>query len=156
MTALAPTSLVLTPEDVVDSTAALQETYSRPDSAGVCVVDGFGVRVVVERGALEVHDGIGPHRRTRRYDKASHGLHRVVILNAAGIVSLDALRWCSGLGIGVLVLGPDGTCQLASTPRMTDDARLRRHPGARALRALRPRHRPVADLAQGRRPGPSS
>ncbi len=75
---------------------------------------------------LEVHDGIGPHRRTRRYDKASHGLHRVVILNAAGIVSLDALRWCSGLGIGVLVLGPDGTCQLASTPRMTDDARLRR------------------------------
>jgi CRISPR-associated endonuclease Cas1 len=84
------------------------------------------VHVVVERGALEVHDGVGPHRRTRRYDKASHGLHRVVILNAAGIISLEALRWCSGLGIGVLVLGPDGTCQLASTPRMTDDARLRR------------------------------
>jgi CRISPR-associated endonuclease Cas1 len=126
MTALAPTSLVLTPEDVVDSTSALQETYSRSDSAGVCVVDGFGVHVVVERGALEVHDGVGPHRRTRRYDKASHGLHRVVILNAAGIISLEALRWCSGLGIGVLVLGPDGTCQLASTPRMTDDARLRR------------------------------
>ena len=119
-------SLVLTREDVADSMAAIEATYSRPDLAGVCVVDGFGVRVVVERGALEVHDGIGPHRRTRRYDKASHGLHRVVILNAAGIVSLDALRWCSGLGIGVLVLGPDGTCQLASTPRMTDDARLRR------------------------------
>ena len=119
-------SLVLTPEDVADSTAALTETYRRPDSGGVCVVDGFGVRVVVERGALEVHDGVGPHRRTRRYDKASHGLSRLVVLNAAGVVSLDALRWCSGLGIGVLVLGPDGTCQLASTPRVTDDARLRR------------------------------
>ena len=30
------------------------------DTAGVCVADGFGVRVVVERGALEVHDGVGP------------------------------------------------------------------------------------------------
>jgi len=49
-----------------------------------------------------------------------------VILNAAGLFSLDALRWCQALGVGVLVLGPDGTAQLASTPRMTDDARLRR------------------------------
>jgi hypothetical protein len=49
-----------------------------------------------------------------------------VILNAAGMVSLDALRWCHALGVGVLVLASDGTAQLASTPRMTDDARLRR------------------------------
>ena len=133
--------------------AALQETYSRPDSAGVAVIDGFGVRIVVERGALEVHDGVGPHRRTRRYDKASHGLSRLVVLNAAGIISLDALKWCSGLGIGVLVLGPDGTCQLASTPRMTDDARLRR------VQALAPDQPYGLDIArwligaQGSRPG---
>jgi CRISPR-associated endonuclease Cas1 len=126
VTALAPTSLVLTHEDVADSMAAIQATYSRPDVAGVCVVDGFGVRIVVERGALEVDDGVGPHRRSRRYDRATHGLRRLVILNAAGMFSLDALRWCTNLGVGVLVLGPDGTAQLASTPRMTDDARLRR------------------------------
>ena len=120
------TTLTLTPEDVTDGMAAIEATYSRPDVAGVCVADGFGVRVVVERGALEVHDGVGPHRRTRRFDRATHGLRRLVILNAAGIVSLYALRWCANLGIGVLVLGPDGTCQLASTPRMTDNARLRR------------------------------
>ena len=119
-------TLTVTPEDVADSRASLAETYSRPDAAGVCVADGFGVRVVVERGALEVHDGVGPHRRSRRYDRATHGLRRLVILNAAGIVSLDALRWCDALGVGVLVLGSDGTAQLASTPRMTDDARLRR------------------------------
>jgi CRISPR/Cas system-associated endonuclease Cas1 len=47
-------------------------------------------------------------------------------LNAAGTVSLEALRWCHALGAGVLLLGADGTAQLASTPRMTDDARLRR------------------------------
>jgi CRISPR-associated endonuclease Cas1 len=105
---------------------ALAGTYSRSDLAGICVADGFGVRVVVERGALEVHDGVGPHRRSRRYDRATHGLRRLVILNAAGMVTLDALRWCANLGIGVLVLGSEGTAQLASTPRMTDDARLRR------------------------------
>jgi CRISPR-associated endonuclease Cas1 len=117
---------VLTREDVADGMAAIEATYSRPDVAGVCVADGFGVRIVVERGALEVHDGVGPHRRSRRYDRATHGLRRLVILNAAGMVSLDALRWCSRLGIGVVVLAPDGKAQLASTPRMTDDARLRR------------------------------
>ncbi|MHB8246885.1 MAG: CRISPR-associated endonuclease Cas1 [Acidimicrobiales bacterium] len=116
----------LSDEDVTDGIAAMQATYSRPDTAGVCAADGFGVRVVVERGALEVHDGIGPHRRTRRYDKATNGLRRLVITNAAGTVSLDALRWCGSLGVGVLILGGDGKAQLASTPRMTDDARLRR------------------------------
>jgi CRISPR-associated endonuclease Cas1 len=51
------------------------------------------------------------------------------------MVSLDALRWCANLGIGVLVLGADGTAQLASTPRMTDDARLRR---TQAMAPLQP------------------
>ena len=60
----ATTVRTLTPEDVAGSMSALAETYSGPDAAGVCVVDGFGVRVVVERGALEVRDGVGPHRRS--------------------------------------------------------------------------------------------
>src|SRR5271165_816171 len=106
-------SLVLSDEDVADSTVSLAETYRRPDTPGVCAADGFGVRVVVERGALEVHDGVGPHRRTRRYDRATHGLRRLVILNAAGMITFDALRWCTKLGIGVVVLGADGKPQLA-------------------------------------------
>ncbi len=40
------------------------------------------MRVVVERGALEGHDGVGQYRRTPRYDRATHGLRRLVILNA--------------------------------------------------------------------------
>ena len=61
-------TLAMSDEDVADHRAAIEATYSRPDVAGVCVADGFGVKVTVERGALVVHDGIGPHRRTRRYD----------------------------------------------------------------------------------------
>lgn len=99
-TTVSKPSLVLFPEDVADSVWSLTETYSRRDLAGVCVADGFGVRVVVERGALEVHDGVGPYRRTRRYDRATHGLRHLVVLNAAGVVSLDALRWCHARGRG--------------------------------------------------------
>lgn len=117
----------LSSDDVAEAMAALAATYSRgTEVAGTCVADGFGLRIVVERGSLEVHDGVGPHRRTRRYDKATHGLSRLVVMNSSGIVSLDALRWCAGLGIGVVILGSDGTAQLASTPRAVDDARLRR------------------------------
>jgi CRISPR-associated protein Cas1 len=119
-------SFALSSEDIADAVAAIDATYRRPDVAGVCVADGFGVKVTVERGALQVHDGIGSHRRTRRYDRATHGLRRLVLVQAEGFVTFEALRWCQGLGIGVLVLDIDGTPTLASTPRVTDDARLRR------------------------------
>jgi CRISPR-associated endonuclease Cas1 len=92
----------------------------------VCVADGIGLRLSVERGALVITDGIGDHCRTRHFDKATHGLRRVVVMGTTGTVSIDALHWCSRLGIGVVMLALDGTAQLASTPRLTDDARLRR------------------------------
>ena len=119
--------LSISPEDVADTLSTISETYARDTSrAGVCVVDGMGARVSVERGALVVSDGMGEHRRERRFDKATHGLRRVVVLASTGLVTIDALHWCSRFGIGVVVLAPDGTARLASTPRLTDDARLRR------------------------------
>jgi hypothetical protein len=41
-------SAALSPEDVADAKAAMEATYGRPDVAGVCVADGFGVKVRVE------------------------------------------------------------------------------------------------------------
>lgn len=115
------------PVDVSAGIAALRTTYARDTSAGgVCVADGMGLRLAVERGSLVVSDGMGEHRRERRFDKATHGLCRLVVLGSTGSLSIEALRWCSRLGIAVLVLAPDGSCQLASTPKVTDDARLRR------------------------------
>jgi CRISPR-associated endonuclease Cas1 len=117
----------LTPTDIAESVSAIRDTYSRDTSAaGVCVADGMGLRLSVERGALVVTDGIGDHCRTRRFDKATHRLSRLVVMGTTGTFSIDALHWCSRLGIGVIVVAHDGTAQLASTPRLTDDARLRR------------------------------
>jgi CRISPR-associated endonuclease Cas1 len=119
--------LSVIPEEVAERAAAIDATYRRPTVNGVCVADGFGVRVTVERGALVVADGIGEHRRIRRFDKATHGLSRIVVVaSSEGFVTLEALRWCQRLGIAVLALGADGTPSLASVPRTTDDARLRR------------------------------
>ncbi len=121
-----PSVPILSNEDVADRLAAVESTFERPTAGGVCVADGYGVRITVERGALEVHDGIGQARRTRYFDRATHGLSRIVVGNVTGAVTFDALRWCEALGIGVLVLGPDDAPLLTSVPRATDDARLRR------------------------------
>jgi CRISPR-associated endonuclease Cas1 len=106
----------------------LAETFSHdtPNPA-VCVADGFGVRVAVERGRLVVADGLGTYRRERRYSRATHGLSRIVVLSSAGTVGLDALRWCAGAGVGVVVLDPfGGELHLTSGGVGNDDPRLRR------------------------------
>jgi CRISPR-associated endonuclease Cas1 len=118
----------LAPEDVEDRTAARAITYSRDTSdTGVCVVDGMGLAIRVDRGALVVEDGMGEQRRTRRFDKATHGLSRLILLSSnGGYLSLEALRWLQQLGISTFVVAGDGTPLLSSAPRLTDDARLRR------------------------------
>jgi CRISPR-associated endonuclease Cas1 len=106
----------------------LAETFAHdtPNPA-VCVADGFGVRVGVDRGRLVIADGLGTHRRERRYSRATHGLSRLVVLSSAGTVGLDALRWCAGVGIGVVVLDPfGGELHLTSGGAGNDDPRLRR------------------------------
>ena len=124
---LAAEFAVLTSEDVADTVDSLRTTYARDTSAtGVVVADGTGLRIFVKSGALVVEDGMGEHRRVRRFDKATHGLSRLLLLATTGSVSLDALSWCRRLGVGVVMLAPDGSPVLASAPRMTDDARLRR------------------------------
>jgi CRISPR-associated protein Cas1 len=131
------------PEDIADSAQARAHAFSRDTSiAGICVVDGMGLRLSVDHGALVVEDGIGDHRRHRRFERATHGLRRLVVLGTSGNLSLDALHWCRRLGIGVVVLAPDGAAVLASTPRTTDDARLRR------TQALAPEQPIGLDLAR--------
>jgi CRISPR-associated endonuclease Cas1 len=106
---------------------AAQATYRRSQDGPVCVVDGMGLRVGVDRNHLVIADGIGPYRRERRFHKATHGLTRLVILGQSGNISLDALRYCDRLGIAVVVID-SGSWRVTfnSTPKGTDDARLRR------------------------------
>jgi hypothetical protein len=70
----------------------------------VCVAQGHGLRIAVEHGRLCVTDGAGAQRRRRVYNRAEHGLARLVVIGSAGSVSLEALRWLADLGIGFLHL----------------------------------------------------
>ena len=107
--------------------SAVEATYSPHASGPVCVVDGAGLSVRVERGHLLVSDGVGRHRRERRYHRATHGLTRIVILGSTGTLSLDALRYCDRLGITVVVIDPSEVRPgFVTFPKGTDDARLRR------------------------------
>ena len=118
-------SAALSPADIADDAERRADAYSHPDSEHVAVVDGFGARVIVERGHLELHDGVGEHRRIRRYPKVD-APHRVVVgIGTVGAVSFDALRWCSSVGTSIVALGADGAV-LAGGPPGRDDARLLR------------------------------
>jgi CRISPR-associated protein Cas1 len=122
----------LTEEDVTDALSAIESTYSRPPhDPSVAVIDGYGVRLRVERGHLEASDGLGPERRVRRWPRAERTLQRVVVTARSGTVSLDALRWCRATDASVVVVDDEGI-MLACSPPGVSDARLRR---AQALAA---------------------
>jgi CRISPR-associated endonuclease Cas1 len=106
---------------------AAQATYERDGNGPICVVDGMGLNIHVDRNHLIVTDGLGPYRRERRFHKATHGLSRLVVLGQSGSVSLDALRYCDRLGIALVVIDAGSSrVSFTSTPSGTDDARLRR------------------------------
>ncbi len=115
----------LTPEDVTDDAERRAGAYRQADRHGVAVVDGFGVQVIVERAHLELHDGVGEHRRVRRYPKIDPPLRIAIGIGTVGTVSLDALRWCSQVGTPLVALSNDGSL-LAVGPPGRDDARLLR------------------------------
>lgn len=115
--------------DVADDAARRADAYGPGGDlvgpSGVVVVEGFGVRVQVEKGHLELHDGVGEHRRVRRFTKVEPPSRLVVGIGTVGGVSLDALRWCVNVGTPVVVLGGDGAI-LAASMRGREDARLLR------------------------------
>ena len=114
----------LAPADVADRLDAVAYTFSAGHGE-VAVVDGFGARVAVERGHLELHDGLAEHRRVRRFAKIDAPRRLVVGIGTEGMVTFDALRWCTRTAVPVAILGADGAA-LAAGPPGRNDARLLR------------------------------
>src|SRR5262249_55612561 len=111
----------------------LQETFARDTTRlGVLVADGYGIQIRVERGHLVVQDGVGEHRRDRRFPRAGHGLRRLVIFGHAGSITLEAIRWMVDTGIAYIHLAADGRPLASSAEMGLDFPALRR---AQALAA---------------------
>jgi CRISPR-associated endonuclease Cas1 len=93
---------------------------------GILVLDGYGLRVSVERKHLAVADGICEERRAGRFSKATSSLKRLVVLGHTGSITFEALRWLKDVGAGFVQIDADGQLIAASGPPGLDDARLRR------------------------------
>src|SRR5690348_13736464 len=58
----------------------------------VITLVGYGIQVRVDRGHLVLEDGIAADRRYARLPRVGHGLRRLVVVGADGMISLAALR----------------------------------------------------------------
>lgn len=96
------------------------------------LLDGFGCSLTVNRGHLNLIDGVGRTRRERRLTRSQRTVTRIVILGHTGHVTLDAVRWCHDTGIGITVIDPGGRVLLLAGAEGRDDARLRRAQAAAA------------------------
>ncbi len=116
-----------------DTASTLATVFRDSGGAGpVLVADGYGLQLSVRHGHLEIRDGVGPHRRTRVVPRAQRTVRRIVVLGHTGTITLDAIRWCTDVGIALLQIDTDGrVLMLASSPGRTD-ARLLRAQAAAA------------------------
>lgn len=100
-----------------------KSTISR---TGVLTIHGFGIRVRVHSGHLEIEDGVGPERRKLRFARVTHGLQRLVLIGSDGFITLEALRWLTAQDVAFVMLERDGKVLCVTGPVRPSDARLRR------------------------------
>ncbi|MGP0021258.1 MAG: CRISPR-associated endonuclease Cas1 [Candidatus Sulfotelmatobacter sp.] len=93
---------------------------------GVVTLFGYGTSVRVDRGHLVLEDGIANNRRQGRFPRVGHGLRRVVVIGADGMVSLAALRWLADQDASFVMLDRDGSVLATTGPVRSSDSKLRR------------------------------
>jgi CRISPR-associated endonuclease Cas1 len=109
---------------------------------GVLTLTGFGIKIRMQAGHLEIEDGIGPERRTIRLARIGHNLKRLVCISEDGFATLAALKWISDVGASFVMLNRNGKVLFATGPNAPSDVRLRRaqavaHTSGAALRIAR-------------------
>jgi CRISPR-associated endonuclease Cas1 len=96
----------LTPTDVAEIGDELARVFARDaTSSEVVVLDGAGCALRLRYGTLLAEDGLGRHRRVRRWTRAMPP-SRIVILSNSGFLGLDALSWCEAVGTEVVGIDP--------------------------------------------------
>jgi CRISPR-associated endonuclease Cas1 len=110
--------------------------------SGVLALFGYGIKVRMQCGHLEIEDGIGPKRRRIKLARVGHGLKRLVIIGSDGFISLGALQWLADQGASFAMLERDGTVLATTGPVRPSEAKLRRaqalaHPSGAALHISR-------------------
>jgi CRISPR-associated endonuclease Cas1 len=109
---------------------------------GVLTLTGFGIKIRMQSGHLELEHGSGPERHTIRLARIGHNLKRLACISEDGFVTLAALKWISDVGASFVMLNRNGKVLFATGPNAPSDVRLRRaqataHTSDAALRIAR-------------------
>src|SRR5437879_4338168 len=108
-----------------DATSAVMSSFAVP-RCGVLTLYGYGICITVERGHLQVTEGICGDRHQFRLSSVGHGLKRLIVIGSDGMISLAALRWLADQDAAFVMLNRDGTVLATTGPVSSSDARLRR------------------------------
>jgi CRISPR-associated endonuclease Cas1 len=106
-----------------------QQGFSRKfpiGKSGVLTLSGFGIKVRMQSGHLEIEDGIGPERRKFRLARIGHGLKRLVLIGSDGFITLEAMRWLADQDAAFVMLDRGGSVLATTGPVRPSDVRLRR------------------------------
>jgi CRISPR-associated endonuclease Cas1 len=93
---------------------------------GVLTVSGFGVKIRMRAGHLEIDHGVGTDRHYVRLPRVRHGLERLVCIGSDGFVSLAALKWLAAQNASFVLLERNGKVQCVTGPVRPSEAKLRR------------------------------
>lgn len=102
---------------------------------GIHIASGYGLKVYVERGHLIVHQGVGVDRATHRFNRATSGLQRLVVVGRTGYVTFEALSWIRDVGASFAQIGADGDVIAVSSAERLHKSQLRRAQGKAATSA---------------------
>lgn len=105
---------------------------SQIGKTGVLTLSGFGIKVRMQRGHLELEDGVGTERRRIRLPRIGNGLKRLIVIGSDGFVSLSALEWLTAQDAAFVMLERSGKVLCVTGPVRPSEAKLRR---AQALAA---------------------
>ena len=102
----------------VETLPQLPSTRKSPiRKSGVLTLSGFGIRVCMQNGHLDIEDGVGLVRRNFKLPRVGHGLRRLIVIGSDGFVSL-AWRISRVLG-GILTALPKRAPRKASSSAST-------------------------------------
>src|SRR5438034_9289349 len=112
----------------VAASHTLSQSFTIPQisKSGVLTLYGYGIRVAMQSGHLQIEDGIGPERRKFRLPRVNHKLKRLVCIGDDGFITLSALRWLSGVGASFVMLDRRGKVRVVTGPTSASEAKLRR------------------------------
>ena len=85
---------------------------SHINRSGVLTLNGFGIAARVQRGHLELQDGVGLERRVIRLPRVGHGLKRLVVIGSDGMISLAALEWLAAQDASFVMVERNGKTAL--------------------------------------------